>query len=94
MKTFLSLLAFAFGVSLTFAALTFVFFRGQIKNAKSASDYIHYAIGTLTTSGTADMVPMTDGVQLWTSVYVLTVWVYIVYVAVNHLSNIKFGRLG
>ena len=94
MKTFLSLLAFAFGVSLTFAALTFVFFRGSIKNAETASDYIHYAIGTLTTSGTADMVAMTDGVQLWTSVYVLTVWVYIVFVAVNHLSNIKFGRFG
>ena len=94
MRTFLSLLGFAFGISLAFAALTFIFFRGQIKNAHTAADYIHYAIGTLTTSGTADMVPMTDGVQLWTSIYVLTVWVYIVYVAVNHISNIKFGRLG
>ena len=94
MRTFLSLLAFAVGVSLTFAALTFVFFRGQIKNAETAADYIHYAVGTLTTSGTADMVPMTDGVQLWTSMYVLTVWVYIVYTAVNHISNIKFGRFG
>jgi ABC-type antimicrobial peptide transport system permease subunit len=94
MRTFLSLLAFAVGVSLLFALLTFVFFRGQIKNAISASDYIHYAVGTLTTSGTADMVPMTDGVQLWTSGYVLTVWVFIVYVAVNQISNIKIGRFG
>ena len=94
MRRFLSLLGFAFGVSLLFAALTFLFFHGQIKNANTASDYIHYAVGTLTTSGTADMVPMTDAVQLWTSLYVLTVWVYIVYVAVNHISNIRFGRLG
>lgn len=94
MRRFLSLLGFAVGVSLLFAALTFLFFHGQIKNANSASDYIHYAVGTLTTSGTADMVPMTDAVQLWTSLYILTVWVYIIWVAVNHVSNIKFGRLG
>jgi hypothetical protein len=94
MRRFLSLLGFAFGVSALFAALTFLFFHGQIKNAETASDYIHYAVGTLTTSGTSDMVPMTDAVQLWTSLYVLTVWVYIVWVAVNHVSNIKFGRFG
>jgi hypothetical protein len=94
MRTFLSLLSFGVGVSLVFAALTYVFFRGSIKNAETASDYIHYAVGTLTTSGTADMVPMTDAVQLWTSGYVLTVWVYVVWVAVNHISNIKFGRFG
>ena len=94
MRTFLSLLAFAFGVSAVFAAMTFVFFRGQIKNAETASDYFHYAVGALTTSETADMVPMTSGVRLWTSAYVLTVWVFIVYVAVNHVSNVKFGRFG
>jgi hypothetical protein len=94
MRTFLSLLGFAFGISLLFAALTFLFFRGQIKNAETAADYIHYAVGALTTSDTGDMVPMTDAVQLWTSLYVLSVWVFIVYVAVNHVSNIKFGRLG
>jgi hypothetical protein len=94
MRRFLALLGFAVGVSLLFASLTFLFFHGQIKNAKTASDYIHYAVGTLTTSGTADMVPMTDGVQLWTSLYILTVWVYIIWVAVNHVSNIKFGRFG
>lgn len=94
MRTFGALLAFAVGVSLLFAGLTWVFFRGQIKNATTASDYIHFAVGTLTTSGTADMVPMTDGVQLWTSGYVLVVWVYVVYVAVNQISDLKFGRLG
>jgi len=94
MRTFLSLLAFALGVSSLFALLTFVFFRGQIKNAVTASDYFHYSVGTLTTSGTADMVPMTDAVQLWTSFYVLTVWVYIVYVAVNKIADLKIGRFG
>lgn len=94
MRTFLALLGFALGVNLLFAALTFLFFRGQIKNAETPADYVHYAIGVLTTSGTADMIPMTDAVQIWTSLYVLVTWVYIVYVAVNHISNIKFGRLG
>jgi len=94
MRTFLAILGFALAVSIVFAMMTFVFFRGQIKNAETAADYLHYAIGALTTSGTGDMIPMTDAVQLWTSFYVLTVWVYIVWVAVNHVSNIKFGRFG
>jgi ABC-type antimicrobial peptide transport system permease subunit len=94
MRTFLALLAFALGVSLLFALLTWVFFHGHISNAVTAADYIHYAVGTLTTSGTSDMVPKTDGVQLWTSSYVLTVWVYIVYVAVNKIADLKIGRFG
>jgi ABC-type branched-subunit amino acid transport system permease subunit len=94
MKSFLALLAFALGVCVTFALLTYVFFHGQIRNAVTPADYLHYAVGILTTSDTSDMVPETDAVQLWTSLYVLVVWVYIVYVAVNHISNIKFGRLG
>ena len=94
MRTFLSLLGFALAVCVVFAMMTFVFFRGQIRNAVTPADYLHYAIGSLTTSDTGDMIPETDAVQLWTSVYVLVTWVYIVYVAVNHISNIKFGRLG
>lgn len=94
MRTFLALLGFALGVNILFATLTYLFFRGQISNAETAGDYFHYAVGSLTTSGTGDMIPQTDGVQLWTSLYVLTVWVYIVYIAVNHISNIKFGRFG
>ncbi len=94
MRTFLSLLLFALSVSALFAALTFTFFHGQIRNAVTAADYLHYAVGSLTTSGTNDMIAETDAVQLWTSLYVLTVWVYIVYVAVNHISNIKIGRFG
>ncbi len=94
MRTFLALLGFALFVNIVFAMMTFVFFHGQIKNAKTAADYLHYAVGSLTTSGTADMVPLTDAVQLWTSLYVLITWVYIVWVGVNHVSNIKFGRFG
>ena len=94
MRRFLVLLGFALGVNIVFAMLTFLFFRGQIKNAETAADYLHYAIGALTTSGTGDMVPMTDAVQLWTSFYVLLTWVYIIWVAVNHVSDIKFGRFG
>ena len=94
MRTFLSLLAFAFAINIIFAMMTFVFFHGQITNAKTPADYLHYAIGSLTTSDTGDMVPKTDAVQLWTASYVLVTWVFIVYVAVNHISNIKIGRLG
>ena len=94
MRTFLALLGFALGVNIVFAMMTFIFFRGQITNAETPVDYLHYAIGSLTTSDTGDMVPKTDAVQLWTALYVLVTWVFIVYVAVNHISNIKFGRLG
>lgn len=94
MRTFLSLLAFAFGISLVFAMITYVFFRGQIRNATSFWDYLHYAIGSLTTSDVGDMVATTDTVQLWTSMYVLTIWVYIFWATLNHVTNIKFGRLG
>ena len=94
MRTFLSLLTFAFIINIVFAMLTFVFFRDQITNAKTPADYLHYAIGSLTTSDTGDMVPKTDAVQLWTATYVLVTWVFIVWVAVNHISNIKIGRVG
>lgn len=94
MKTFLSLLGFTLGICVVFAMTTFVFFHGQIKNANTPIDYLHYAIGSLTTSETGDMVPLTDAVQLWTSMYVLVAWVFIVYVAINHITNLKFGRFG
>ena len=94
MRTFLALLGFALVVNIVFAMMTFVFFRGQIQNAITPADYLHYAIGSLTTSGTGDMIPKTDAVQVWTALYVLITWVFIVYVAVNHISNIKFGRFG
>ena len=94
MRTFLSLLGFALGVNVVFAMMTFVFFHGQIENAKTAADYLHYSIGSLTTSDVGDMVPKTDAVQLWTSFYVLITWVFIVWLAVNHISNLKIGRFG
>jgi multisubunit Na+/H+ antiporter MnhE subunit len=94
MKSFTSLLGFAFAFCLVFAMITFVFFRGQLRNATSFLDYLHYAIGSLTTSDVGDMVAETDALQLWTSFYVLTAWVYIFWVTLNHVTNVKFGRLG
>lgn len=94
MKTFLSLFLFAIGVNVVFALLTMLLFAGQIEGATTFWDYFHYAVGHLTTSGTSNMAPETTGVKLWTSLYVLMVWTYIFYVAVNHITNIKFGRLG
>lgn len=94
MKTFLALLGFGLFVNLLFAALTMVFFHGQISGADSFVDYFHYAIGSLTTAGTGGMVPESDAAKVWTSMYILVVWVYIIYIAVNHVSNIRFGRFG
>jgi len=94
MKRFLSLLAFAVSINIVFAMITLTFFPGQIEGATTLADYFYYSVGHLTTSGSGDMIPKTTGVRIWTSLYVLTVWVYILYIAVNHISNIKFGRLG
>lgn len=94
MRSFISLLAFAIGLCVVFAMITYTFFRGQIRNATTFWDYLHYAVGSLTTSDVGDMVPETDAVQIWTSLYVLTTWVYIFWVTINHVTNIKFGRIG
>ena len=94
MKTFISLLVFAFGICFVFAMITYTFFRGQLRNATSFWDYLYYAIGSLTTSDVGGMVPETDALQVWTSVYVLTAWVYIFWATVNHVTNVRFGRLG
>ena len=77
-----------------FATITMLLFHGQIDGATTFADYFYYSVGHLTTSGAGDMAPKTTAVRIWTSMYVLTVWVYIFYVAVNQIHNIKFGRLG
>lgn len=94
MKSFLSLLGFALGVSLVFTMLTFVFFNGQIAGANTFADYLHYSIGSLTSGEVGGMVPKTIGVKLWTSIYVLSAYVLIIYVTINHITNLKFGRVG
>ncbi len=88
MKTFLSLFFFAIGINIGFAMLTYLLFRGQIRGATSFIDYFHYAIGNFTTNAPEDMVPETDGVKVWTSLYVITAWVYIFYVTINHITNV------
>lgn len=94
MKTFLSLLAFAFVVNLFFAVVTYFFFYGQIRGAQTFADYFYYSVGHLTTVGSGELIPETTGAKIWTSVYVLTIWVYVIYIAVNHIRDIKFGRFG
>lgn len=94
MKTFLSLLAFAIGINVVFAALTMMFFRGQIENANTFIDYFFYAVGSLTTGDIGDHTPKTKEVKLWTSAYVLTAWVYIFYVTINHITDVKFRFFG
>lgn len=94
MKTFLALLTFAIAVNLLFALGTYLMFHGQIRGAETLGDYFYYAVGHLTTAGSGELIPETTGVKLWTSFYVLIVWTYIVYIAVNHITNIKFGRFG
>ena len=94
MKTFLSLMAFAFGMCLLFTMITFVFFKGQISGADTFADYLHYSISALTSGDISGMVPKTIAVKLWTSVYVLSAYVLIVYITINRITNLKFGRLG
>ena len=94
MKTFVALLTVGVVVNVVFAALTMLLFPGQIRGASTFVDYLHYAIGSLTTSEVAGMIPETAGVKLWTSFYILVVWTYLIYLAINHISNIRFGRIG
>ena len=94
MRTFVSLLIFAVLINLVFALTTMVFFDGEIKGAKSFSDYFFYAVGSLTTSGHGDMMPTTSAAKMWTSLYVLVAWVYIFYVTINHITDVKFKLFG
>ncbi len=94
MKTYLSLFAFAIFINVLFASLTQLFFAGQIGGATTFLDYFYYAVGHLTTSGSGELHPKTTAVRVWTSVYVIAVWTYILYVAVNHIKNVKIGRFG
>ena len=94
MRTFLSLLLFAIFVNILFAGLTYLFFNGQISGATTFADYFYYSVGHLTTSGSGELHPQTTAVRIWTSLYVITVWTYVFYVAVNHIKNVKFGKFG
>lgn len=94
MKTYLSLLAFALFINVIFAMLTQLLFPGQIGGAHTFWDYFYYAVGHLTTSGSGELHPKTTAVRVWTSVYVVAVWTYILYVAVNHIKDVKIGRFG
>lgn len=94
MKTYLSLLALAIFINVVFAVLTQFFFDGQISGATTFLDYFYYAVGHLTTSGSGELHPTTTAARIWTSLYVVAVWTYILYVAVNHIRNVKIGRFG
>jgi hypothetical protein len=94
MRTFLSLLGIALLVNIIFTLVTYTFFHGQLRGATSIWDYFHYAVGSLTTSVVAGMIPETPALRIWTSLYVLSAWVFIIWAAINHITNLKFGRLG
>jgi hypothetical protein len=94
MKTFLALLFFVICLNAVFAVMTMVLFQGQIEGANSLHDYFFYAVSSLTTSDLGEMSPKTTGVRMWTTAYVLLAWVYIFYVTVNHISDVKFKLFG
>jgi hypothetical protein len=94
MRTFLSLLAFAVLINLIFALTTMMFFAGEIRGAKTFSDYFFFAVGSLTTSGHGDMIPTTAAAKMWTSLYVLVAWVYIFYATINHITDVEFKLFG
>ena len=89
MKTFVSLLLVAIGVNLVFATILYFFFHRQISGAHTYTDYVYYSIGSLTTSEIGNMVPQTTAVKLLTGLYVLSAWVYIFYVTINHITSIR-----
>lgn len=94
MKTFLALLGTAIGINVIFAIATMSLFPGHIEGATTFLDHFYYSVGYLTTSGSGSMVPSTPQVRTWTSLFVLTAWVFVFYVAINQIRNIKFGRFG
>jgi hypothetical protein len=94
MKTFLSLLFFVVCLNAMFAVMTMVLFHGQIQGADSLPDYFFYAVSSLTTSDLGEMSPKTTPVRMWTAAYVLLAWVYIFYVTVNHIRDVKFRIFG
>lgn len=94
MKTFLSLLFFVVCMNVVFAVMTMVLFHGQIEGVRSLADYFFYSVSSLTTSDLGEMNPKTTGVRLWTTAYVLLAWVYLFYVTVNHISDVKFRLFG
>lgn len=94
MKTFLSLLFFVVFLNFAFAVLTMLMFHGQIEGATTLPDYFFYAVSSLTTSDLGEMSPKTFGVRMWTTAYVLLAWVYLFYVTVNHISDVKFRLFG
>jgi hypothetical protein len=94
MKTYLSLFALAIFINIVFAMLTQLFFSGQISGATTFADYFYYSVGHLTTSGSGEFHPKTTAARIWTSLYVVAVWTYILYIAVNHIRNIKIGGFG
>jgi hypothetical protein len=94
MKTYLSLFAFAIFINVLFAVLTQLLFAGQISGATTFADYFYYSVGHLTTSGSGELHPITTAARIWTSLYVVAVWTYILYIAVNHIRNVKIGGFG
>jgi hypothetical protein len=94
MKTFLALLFFVVVLNFAFAVLTMLLFHGQIEGAHSLPDYFFYSVSSLTTSDLGEMTPKTTGVRTWTTAYVLLAWVYIFYVTVNHIRDVKFRIFG
>ena len=94
MKTFLALLFLIVFLNAVFAVLTMLIFHGQIEGAHTFPDYFFYAVSSLTTSDLGEMSPKTTPVRLWTAAYVLLAWVYIFYVTINHISDVKIKIFG
>lgn len=89
MRNYLNLLLTAFLFVSVFAAITYTFFPGQIKNATTLTDYVYFGAVTTTTLGYGDMAPTTTAAKLWVSAYVLSVAVFVFWVALNALDDIK-----
>lgn len=63
-------------IIILFSASLYTFFYGEISNASTFIDYLYFGMTTTTTIGAGDMVPTTQGLRVYITMYVF-VFLYI-----------------
>jgi voltage-gated potassium channel len=63
-------------IIILFSASLYTFFYGEISNASTFVDYMYFGMATTTTLGAGDMVPMTQGLRIYITMYIF-VFLYI-----------------
>lgn len=63
-------------IIILFSASLYTFFYGEISNASTFIDYLYFGMTTTTTIGAGDMVPTTQGLRVYITMYIF-VFLYI-----------------